>query len=176
MFKESFLGTAAPFIADLILLLEIAMGVGLLAGVWLARKKRFRQHAVCQSAVVLLNLAVIALVMMPSFHARVLPKIPAHLGKAYYALATAHGSLGIIAEIVALYILLSAGTQLLPERIRITRYKAWMRSTLALWWVVLILGMVTYARWYAPHFFPSAGINGGGNPPDHRCQLRCGTH
>jgi len=153
MFNQGFLGTAAPFIADLILLLEIAMGVGLLAGAWLARKKRFRQHAWCQSAVVLLNLAVVALVMMPSFHARVLPKIPARLGKAYYALATAHGILGIVAEIAAVYILLSAATQLLPERVRITRYKSWMRGTLALWWVALILGITTYARWYAPHFF-----------------------
>ena len=153
MFNEGFLGTAAPFIADLILLLEIAMGVGLLAGAWLAHEKRFRQHAWCQSAVVLLNLAIIALVMMPSFRTRVLPKIPARLGKVYYALATAHGILGIIAEIVALYILLSAGTQLLPEKVRVTRYKSWMRGTLALWWVVLILGITTYARWYAPHFF-----------------------
>jgi uncharacterized membrane protein YozB (DUF420 family) len=152
MFNEGFLGTAAPFIADLILLLEITMGAGLLAGAWLARKKQFRQHACCQSAVVLLNLAVIALVMMPSFHARVLPKIPAKLGKAYYSLATTHGILGIVAEVAALYILLSAGTQLLPERARITRYKAWMRSTLVLWWVVLILGLATYTRWYAPHF------------------------
>jgi len=153
MFHEGFLGTAAPFVADLILLLEIAMGLALLAGAWLARKKRFRQHAWCQSGVVLLNLAVIALVMMPSFHTRVLPKIPARLGKAYYSLAAAHGILGITAETVALYVLLSAGTQLLPEKVRITRYKAWMRSTLVLWWVGLLLGMATYARWYAPHFF-----------------------
>ena len=153
MFNEGFLGTAAPFIADLILMLEVAMGVGLLAGAWLARKKRFRQHAWCQSAVVLLNLAVIVLVMMPSFHARVLPKIPARLGKAYYALATAHGILGIAVEVAALYILLSAGTQLLPAKARMTRYKSWMRGTLGLWWVAVILGITTYARGYAPHFF-----------------------
>src|SRR5215468_10836885 len=126
MFNQGFLGTAAPFIADLILLLEIAMGVGLLAGAWLARKKRFRQHAWCQSAVVLLNLAVLGLVMLPSFRARVLPKIPARLGKAYYSLATAHGILGIAAEIAALYILVSAGTRVLPDKMRITRYKTWM--------------------------------------------------
>jgi len=153
MFNEGFLGTAAPSIADLILLLELAMGAGLLAGAWLARKQRFQQHAWCQSAVVFLNLAVIVLVMMPSFQAHVLPKIPAKLGKVYYSLATAHGILGIAAEITALYILLSAGTGLLPERARITRYKTWMRGTVALWWVALILGIATYARWYAPHFF-----------------------
>ena len=153
MFNEGFLGTAAPFIADLILLLEIGMGAGLLAGAWLARTKRFQRHAWCQGAIVLLNLVVILLVMIPSFHVRVFPKIPARLDKAYYSVATAHGIFGVLAEIVALYILLSAGTNWLPERMRITRYKIWMRSTLALWWVVLILGMATYARWYAPHFF-----------------------
>lgn len=153
MFNEGFLGTAAPFLADLILLLEIAMGVGLLAGALLARKKRFREHAWCQGAIVLLNLVVILLVMIPSFHSRVFPRIPAKLGKAYYSLATAHGLFGILAEIVALYILVSAGTNWLPEKARIARYKPWMRGTLALWWVVLILGIATYTRWYAPHVF-----------------------
>jgi len=127
--------------------------VGLLAGAWLARTKRFRQHAWCQGAIVLLNFVVILLAMIPSFHARVFPKIPARLGKAYYSLATAHGILGILAEVVGVYILLSAGTNWLPEKMRITRYKIWMRSTMALWWVVLILGAATYERWYAPHLF-----------------------
>jgi hypothetical protein len=43
--------------------------------------------------------------------------------------------------------LLSAGTNVLPEKLSITKYKVWMRSLLALWWVVLLLGMVTYTRW-----------------------------
>ncbi|PYT73800.1 MAG: hypothetical protein DMG39_05210 [Acidobacteria bacterium] len=58
--NDGFLRTAAPLAADVVLLLEIAMGIGLLAGGWLARTKRFRQHAWCQSVIVLLNLAVIA--------------------------------------------------------------------------------------------------------------------
>src|SRR5580700_2494809 len=61
--------------------------------------------------------------------------------------------LGTITEIAGLYILLAAGTRLLPEKIRIANYKLWMRSTLILWWVVLLLGFATYARWYVPHFF-----------------------
>jgi len=150
---EGFLGTAAPLAADIVLLLEIAMGLGLLAGAWLARTRRFGAHAWCQSAIVLCNLAVIALVMTPSFHDQVLPRIPAKLGKAYVALATAHGALGSIAELLALYILLAAGTRLLPEKFRITRYKTWMRSALALWWLVLLLGFATYARWYVPKLF-----------------------
>ena len=143
---------ALPY-AHLTLLLEIAMGVGLLIGAWLARRRRFRQHARCQSAIVLLNLAVILLVMMPSFQVQVVPEIPLRLAKTYYALATAHAALGTITEIAGLYILLAAGTGVLPEKFRITKYQAWMRTVLVLWWFVLLLGLATYARWYVPRFF-----------------------
>jgi uncharacterized membrane protein YozB (DUF420 family) len=151
--REVFFGTAAPDAANLVLALEILMGIGLLVGAWLARKGRFQQHAWCQSAIVLLNLAVVTVMMIPSFRAYVLPKIPAKLGKAYYALATMHAALGTVTELAGLYILLSAGTSVLPEKFRITKYKAWMRTVLVLWWVVLLLGMATYARWYMPHLF-----------------------
>ena len=150
---ETFFETAAPRAADLVLALEIAMGVALLAGAKLARKRRFRQHAWCQSVIVLLNLAVVVLMMIPSFRVHVLPRIPAKLGRAYYALATAHAAIGTITELAALYILLSAGTSILPEKFRITKYKTWMRTVLVLWWVVLLLGFATYARWYVPHSF-----------------------
>jgi uncharacterized membrane protein YozB (DUF420 family) len=151
--NEGFLGTAAPRVADLVLLLEIAMGVGLLIGARLARVGRFRQHSWCQSAIVLLNLAVIALMMIPSFRVHVVPRIPAKLGKAYYALATIHATLGSVTEIAGLYILLAAGTSLLPEKLRITRYNVWMRSVLVLWWIVLLVGFATYTRWYVPHLY-----------------------
>jgi uncharacterized membrane protein YozB (DUF420 family) len=150
---EAFFETAAPRTANVVLVLELAMGAGLLAGARLARKGRFRQHAWCQSVIVLLNLAVVGVMMIPSFRVHVLPRIPAKLGKAYYALSTTHAALGTVTELAGLYILLSAGTSVLPEKFRITKYKAWMRSVLVLWWVVLLLGLVTYARWYVPHLF-----------------------
>ena len=91
--------------------------------------------------------------MIPSFHAQVFPKIPAKLGNAYYAVATVHGALGVVAEIAALYVLLAAGTSILPEKLQITNYRLWMRSVLALWWLVLLLGIATYMRWYVSHLF-----------------------
>jgi uncharacterized membrane protein YozB (DUF420 family) len=145
----------APPYANVILLLEIVMGAGLLIGAILARKRRFRAHAWCQSAIVLVNLAVIVLVMIPSFRAQVSPKIPLKLGKPYYALATAHAALGTITEISGLYILLAAGTSVLPEKCRMTKYTLWMRTVLVLWWVVLLLGLATYTWWYVPHLFRS---------------------
>jgi Ca2+/H+ antiporter len=148
-FKE----TVAPLYANFILFLEIAMGVALLIGTLLAHLRRFRQHAWCQSLIVLINLAVIVLTMIPSFRAHVSPRIPLKLGKPYYALATAHAALGTITEVAALYILLAAGSQVLPENLRFTRYKLWMRALLVLWWAVLALGFATYARWYLPLLF-----------------------
>jgi hypothetical protein len=103
--------------------------------------------------IVLLNIVLIVVTMIPSFHLHVSPKIPIRLGKAYYALATAHAALGGAAEIGGLYILLAAGTSVLPEKFRITNYKVWMRSVLLLWWLVLLSGVATYLRWYVPHLF-----------------------
>lgn len=148
-----FFATQATLSADVVLLLEIAMSAGLLVGVWLARAKRFQQHAWCQSIIVFLNLIIIALAMAPSFRSQVLPRIPAKLSRPYFALATAHAALGSITELAALYILLAAGTRLLPEKLRLTRYKLWMRTVLVLWWLELFLGFATYARWYAPNLF-----------------------
>ena len=148
--NEGLFGTPAPRYADFVLLLEVGMGLALLGGAVLARRKKFRPHAWCQSAVVLLNFVIILLVMVPSFHFHVSPKIPAKLGKSFYSLATAHAVLGGITEITALYILLSAGTNILPQQFRLTNYKQWMRSVLGLWWLVLVLGLATYIRWYLP--------------------------
>ena len=99
----------SPLYAELVLLLEIAIGLGLLAGVWLARKQKFRAHASCQSVAVLLNLVIVAVVMVPSFREQVSPKIPQKLGKSYVALATTHAALGAIVELAALYNLRPGG-------------------------------------------------------------------
>ena len=69
--NENLFGTAAPRYADLLLLLETGMGLALLGGAVLARRRRFLLHACCQSAVVLLNFAIIVLIMVPSFQLHV---------------------------------------------------------------------------------------------------------
>lgn len=150
--EQGFLRSAAPWGTDLTLVLELAMGVGLLIGALLARMRRFGPHAWCQSTVVLVNLALIAATMVPSFRSLLIPALPDKLGKSYYALAAVHAALGVVAECAGLYILLAVGTKLLPERFRITRTKLWMRSVLVLWWIVLALGFATYIRWYGPHW------------------------
>ncbi len=146
--SRGFLRTAAPFRTDLVFTIELVMGAALLTGMVLARRGYYRAHARCQSAVVLLNLVLIAFIMAPSFKYQVASEVPASLGDSYYAIAVAHSALGTLAELLGLYILLVAGTKILPKQIRFTRYKPWMRTALALWWLVLLLGVGTYVRWY----------------------------
>jgi plastocyanin/fumarate reductase subunit D len=144
------LGTGATTTAQINLILQLLMGVALLLGMWLARRKRFAAHGICQSAVLLLNLALIARIMWRSFHAQVLPQIPGGLHDPYYWVPAIHAVLGTAAELLGLYIALVAGTPLLPERLRFRKWKRWMRVELGLWWAVILLGVGTYFIWYAP--------------------------
>ena len=145
---QGFLGTHAGFRSDLNLTIEIAMGVALIFGAFLARAKRFAAHGICQTAVLVLNGALIWFSMWPSFHSHVLPRLPKRLEKRFYAVATIHGVLGIVAEIFGLYIVLVAGTRILPETWRFKRWKLWMRVELVLWWIVLLMGVTTYWVWF----------------------------
>ena len=123
------------------------MGATLLVGIFLARAKLFRAHGICQSFVVILNLAPIVSFMLPAFRTGVAPGLPSHLGDRFYTVTTAHAILGATAEVLGLYIVLVAGTNLLPRGLRFTNYKRWMRTELALWWLVIIFGIATYSAW-----------------------------
>jgi len=145
---SGFLGTNAPLEADINLVIQLLMGIALVVGMILARLRRYRAHGFCQASVVLLNLIMIFLIMSPSFREGVLPELPASLSKPYYSVSTAHAGLGITAELLGLYIILRAGTNLLPRALCFRNYKLWMRTTLVLWWVVIVLGIATYYLWY----------------------------
>ena len=142
-----FLGTGAPLKSDLNLAIQFCMGVALLAGMMLARRRHYRAHALCQGTVMMLNLALIASIMAPSFWLGVVPSLPAGLRQPYYGLSTLHAVLGTIAQLLGLYIVLRAGTNLLPPALRFQNYKLWMRTELALWWVVIVFGLFTYYVW-----------------------------
>ena len=84
---QGFLRTGAPFAADLNLVAQLVMGLALVGGAILARRKRYTAHGICQTTVLLLNLVAIGLVMWPSFHQQVQPAIPKVLYRWYYAAA-----------------------------------------------------------------------------------------
>ena len=94
-----------------------------------------------------LNLVMVASVMLPSFSQGVLPGLPGELKNSYYFVSTLHAALGSVAQLLGLYIVLRAGTNLLPQALRFQNYKLWMRTELALWWAVILLGVATYYVW-----------------------------
>ena len=134
---DGFLGTGATFFADLNLILQLAMGATLLLGMMLARSKRFKAHGYCQAAVVLFNLVLIFGIMLPPFRRL----------SGYYSITFIHGILGSASEMLALYVVLVA-TRLLPEPLRFSNYKGWMRTALVLWWITIFFGLGTYYMLY----------------------------
>ena len=146
---NGFFRAGAGLKANFNLVSQLAMGVALIGGALFARAKRYAAHGICQSAVLLLNSMMIAFVMWPAFYGQVLPALPKHLADHYYGAATAHGILGAVAELFGVYIVLAVGTNIVPPRLRISRWKLWMRVELALWWAVIGMGVLTYYVWYA---------------------------
>jgi len=149
---NGFLGTGATFGADLNLVIQLIMGGALIAGAALAKRKRYAAHAICQTTVMLLNLLVIGLVMGPSFQQQVRPALSKVFHKWYYEAAAIHAVLGITAEVLGLYIVAVSATDILPQWLRFKSWKAWMRSELALWVIVLVSGVGTYCAWYVAPF------------------------
>ena len=149
---KGFLGNGATFGADLNLVVQLIMGTALIAGARLAREKRYKAHGICQTTVLVLNLLIIGLVMWPSFRQQVKPALSKSLHRWYYEAAIMHAALGLTAELLGLYIVLVAGTNVLPLRLRFNNWKWWMRTELVLWVIVLLTGVGTYCAWYVAPF------------------------
>jgi hypothetical protein len=146
--KASLFPANASVLANASLAVELTMGIALGCGAWLARRGRYRAHAWCQASVVMLNGLIIAGAMIPSLHALVLPKLSTRLGHSFYLVATLHGALGLFAEIAGIYVLVAAGTEWLPPRWQLRKFRLVMRAVLVLWWLALASGVATYFRWY----------------------------
>jgi plastocyanin len=114
------------------------MAIGLVAGAVLARRRRFHAHGWLQGTIVTVNALLIALVMIPSFY-RYFGSLTSDT-----RVVLVHAIAGSVAELLGLYVVVSAGLGWLPARFRFTNYKRWMRLTLATWLVAFGLGAWTY--------------------------------
>lgn len=148
---RGFLG-GTPFTADLNLIVQLMMGPSLMAGTILAKRRRYKAHGICQASILLLNLLMIGLVMWPSFQQQVEPALFMRVHKLYYQAAILHGLMGTIAELLGLYIVMVAGTNVLPTALRFKHWKWWMRTELVLWSAVVLSGVGTYYAWYIAPF------------------------
>jgi len=142
--------TASEAYATEVLVLELVIASLLVVGWVLVRLGHVRAHRAIQGSMVLVNIPVVLVAMLPYYEQYVLPGLPASLGKSFYLYPTIMLFAGAAAEVLGIYILLVAGTSLVPERFRFRRYKLWMRSELILWWVVVLAGIATYYAWWMP--------------------------
>ena len=140
--------TGSTSLATAVLLVELALAVTLVVGMILVRRGHVRWHRRIQSAVVLGNVPIVAAWMLPPYLGTVWPGIPEHLAEPFYLFPTLMLIAGAAVESLGVYVILVAGTNLLPERLRFRRYKLWMRTLLGLWWLVLVLGISTYYFWF----------------------------
>jgi uncharacterized membrane protein YozB (DUF420 family) len=146
MLGEGFLGRPSTFGADLNLLLQLGLGLLLLAGLLLARRTRYGLHGLCQATALVVTLVMTAIWMFPAYRDNYGPVI-FRLGNRVSLAAAAHVVVGTAALLLGVYVVLVAGTPLLPKVLRFTNYKAWMRTLITVWWVALLLGVLTY--WFA---------------------------
>lgn len=135
-----------------ILGVEVALTAGLLAGAALAWLGRFRIHGWLQGSIVFLNALIIATAMVPS--------LVRYLKSGARAVLI-HAIAGSVAELLALYVVVSAGPGWLPKRWRIASYRPWMRAALGAWLVAFALGAWTYRSLNGGAAAPLASLSPG---------------
>ena len=144
LFKgQGFLGTNAPLVSDVSLLVTLLTAVLFTLGWWLALRKRYNAHQWVQTSAVILNTIVALVVMVSSFVIFILPGIPAKLGEGSYGITTVHALVGLVSVILGIYVVL-VGNRLLPKKLRFRSYKRWMRTSYALYILATLLGIIVY--------------------------------
>ena len=147
MFGEGFLGRGATFGADLNLLVQIGLGLLLLIGMVFARRGLYRAHGACQSSALALAIVMTLVWMWPSFREVYVPDLARGIANRTNVAVVAHAALGSVVLLLGVYVVLVAGTAMIPQRFRFQNYRAWMQTLLVLWWIAIGLGVLTY--WFA---------------------------
>ena len=138
-----FLGTGASLFADINLVAEIVLLLGLTVGYGLARGGRHPAHQYNQTAWVLLNIVLVMFIMMVSYR----QNVAGSMSESYAMVAAGHAALGGLTVVCGVYILLRMNG-LLPKWLRVAWWKNLMRVTLVLYWLVGLGGLYTYYTWY----------------------------
>jgi hypothetical protein len=139
---------SSALFATSVLVVEVAFAVALLLGKYVVRSGHVRAHAYLQSTIVLANVPLVSLWMLPAYLAYVLPGLPGEIAQPFYLFPTSMLVAGVAVEALGVYVILVAGTNLVPERLRFRHYKVWMRAVLGLWWAVFLAGLATYYYWF----------------------------
>lgn len=141
--RPGFLGTHAPFISDLSLVLILLTAILFTIGWQLARHKHYKAHRWVQTVAATINAIVVLSVMIYSFVTHILPGIPAKLLEGDYAVTTVHAGVGTIGLVLGIFVVLRAN-ELVPEAWRFSNYKLFMRTSYVLYMLATLLGVTVY--------------------------------
>jgi len=146
--RSGFLGTHAPFISDLSLILIVLTAILFSIGWQLARKKRFKAHRWVQTSAASLNAVVVLSVMIKVFVVHILPGIPTKLLQGDYAVTTIHALVGMCGLLLGIFVVLRANKILVPKRLRFKKYKPFMWTSYWLYMAATLLGLIVYLEVY----------------------------
>jgi uncharacterized membrane protein YozB (DUF420 family) len=140
-----FLGTHAPFISDLTLILILLTAILFTIGWQLALHKHFEAHRWVQTSSASLNAVVVLVVMIRSFIVHILPGIPGKLLQGDYAVTTVHALVGATGLLLGIFVVLRANG-LVPRALRFKKYKPFMRTAYALYMTATLIGVLVYTE------------------------------
>lgn len=142
--RPGFLLHGSTLGGDVNLLAQLALGIALLVGAELARRRQYRAHGICQTTALALTGVLTVAWMLPAFREVYEPAIDRGLVGRVHVAAAMHVALGTLTLLLGAWVVLVAGTRLVPPRWRFRNYRGWMRTLLTLWWVGLLFGVATY--------------------------------
>jgi uncharacterized membrane protein YozB (DUF420 family) len=142
-----FLGTHAPLISDLTLILISLTAILFTIGWQLARHGRYEVHRWVQTVTAALNAIVVLGVMVNSYVTHILPGIPARLMEDDYGITTVHAVVGMMGLLLGLFVVLR-GNGLVPGPLRFQNYKLFMLTAYALCMLATLLDVTVYIRGY----------------------------
>ena len=145
--QPGFLGTSANFAADATLIGMILIGILFTIGAVLARRGSISNHRWVQTLTVLFNLLLVMWMMILPYRDFILPGIPDKLGDAFHLSTTLHGLVGAVAIVFGLFVVLR-GHGLVPEALKFSNYKRYMRTAYGLYMATIALGIWVYIAWF----------------------------
>lgn len=140
---SGFLGTNGTLGADISLVLSLLAAVLLTIGWRLAVRRRYEAHRWVQTAAACLNAVLVLAWMVRSFVVYILPGIPGSFGKGSYAISTVHAAVGVLGLVLGLLVVLR-GNELVPQALRFSNYKLFMRVSYVLYMLGTLLGVIVY--------------------------------
>jgi uncharacterized membrane protein YozB (DUF420 family) len=141
----SILGTRAEFVYDLNLILQIIIIIILLTGAYYAKRKmQYRIHGKIMGSAIILNALLILLIMAPRLFSS-FSFLASTIAQPRSDITILHPIFGITGEILGIALIASlrpCGLKMGP----VVKYL--MRTTLAVWALSFILGLIVYVSFY----------------------------